>query len=159
MTDISLPALRAMFAHETDEVFLPCLTFTHPGLAVPIRVVANTEDVIRAAGTFIGCPFEVDLPGAQEGQLPQVEMRVDNVDPAILNSLRALDKNDDIKCLLEVVLATSPDTIEAGPFDFTVRSPIGYDALTITAPLAFEDILNDRYPKDDFTPTNAPSLF
>lgn len=158
MTEVSLQALQAMFAQETEEVFLSCLTLTHPDLSVPIRVVNNTEDVVRAAGTFIGCPFEVALPSSKEGQLPQVDLRVDNVDPAILNSLRGLSQDEDVKCLLEVVLASTPDTIEAGPFDFTLRS-VNYDAMTIDAALAFEDILNDRYPADDFTPTNSPGLF
>lgn len=158
MTQVSLAAMQAMFAPETEQVFLACLTISHPDMATPIRVVNDKQDLVRSAGTFIGYPFDAPLPNSQDDQLPQVQIRIDNVDPTILNQLRALDRDDDITVTLEIVMASSPDTVEAGPFDFTLKDT-SFDVASITGTLAYEDILNEVFPKDTFTPTNAPGLF
>ncbi len=59
---------------------------------------------------------------------------------------------------MTVVLASSPNTIEAGPFGFTVRE-VGYDTTTIEATLQYEDVLNDAHPADIYTPTDFRGLF
>lgn len=156
MTHLSPAALQAALAQETEEVFLACLTIEHPDLQTPIRLVNDTQDLVRAAGTFIAFPFEVPVPDADDQKLSQVQIRIDNVDRSITDTIRGLDGKPQIT--LEVVLASSPDTVEAGPFPFSLLDS-GYDALAVTGRLGFEDVLNEPFPKDSFTPQLFPGLF
>lgn len=156
MRNLSLPALQATFAQETGEVFLMCLTISGAGLAQPIRLVNDMQDLNRAAGLFQAFPFELALPQDLEDQLPQVRLSVDNVDRQIVRAVRALTAPPTVT--LEVVLASSPDTVEAGPFAMTLRLA-DYDAGTVSGMLGYEDMLNEPFPKDTFTPNNSPGLF
>jgi hypothetical protein len=58
----------------------------------------------------------------------------------------------------EVVLASSPDTVEAGPFTMTLVAA-EYDALVVTGELAFEDVLNEPFPGHGYIPSEYPGLF
>lgn len=156
MSELTLPALRGMFAGETDEAFLVCLTIEHEDLAAPIRLVNDTVDLTRSAGEFIAWPFEVALPDDVEAQLPRVQLVIDNVDRAIVAAIRPLQGR--VTLTLEVVLASSPNEVEAGPYALTLKD-VSYDRLTVSGTLGYEDVLNAPYPKDSFTPLNSTGLF
>jgi hypothetical protein len=153
---LSAAALQAVLAHQTEKVFLACLTITHADLALPIRVVNDGQDLVRTEGVFTAYPFEVPMPDSDSQKPPQVRLRIDNVDRSITAALRALSSKPTVT--LEVVLADSPNTIEAGPFPFTLQLA-SYDALVVEGTLGFEDVLNEPFPKDSFTPKLFPGLF
>jgi hypothetical protein len=153
---LSAAALQAVLAQQTGEVFLACLTITHPELATPIRIVNDRQNLMRAAGTYIAFPFECPMPDSDDQKLPQVEIRIDNVDRSITSALRGLAGKPTVT--LEIVLADSPDTVEAGPFPFSLFDAT-YSALVVQGRLAFEDMLNEPFPKDSFTPSLFPGLF
>ncbi|HET6805329.1 MAG TPA: DUF1833 family protein [Frateuria sp.] len=156
MNPVSIDAMRAMFAQETGEVFLVCLTITHPDIPTQ-RLVNNSEPVVRSAGTYNPCPMQLRLPDQREDQLPQVDIVVDNVDREVLRLLRTISGVPQVT--MEVILASSPDTVEAGPFNFSLKNAT-YDVLVINATLGFEDdILNQQVPAMCYTPTNSPGLF
>lgn len=155
-TQVSINAMRAMFAQQTAEVFLVCLTITHPDITT-LRLVNNTQPVVRAAGTYQPYPMQLILPAQRDDQLPQVDIVIDNVDREVLRQIRTVSGVP--KVTMEVILASSPDTVEAGPFDFSLKQA-GYDVLAITGTLGYEDdILNQRVPAMEYTPTNSPGLF
>jgi len=82
---------------------------------------------------------------------------VDNVDREVLQQIREVSGVP--KVTMEVILASSPDTVEAGPFDFSLKQA-SYDVLAITGTLGYEDdILNQRVPAMSYTPSNSPGLF
>jgi hypothetical protein len=85
-------------------------------------------------------------------------MSIDNIDTEILKAIRNLTgKRPSVR--MEVVLASSPDTVEAGPFNFSILS-INYNAASIQGTIGFEDdILNTAFPADTYTPTNSKGLF
>ena len=145
----------AAFAQETAEVMLIALTITHADLAAPIRVVNNHANIVSNGNTYVGFPFEIDLPDVGN-QLPRVTLRIDNVDRQIVDSLRVISSPFDLK--LEVLLASQPDTIEAS-FEGLKAISARYDALTVEAELGFEDVLSEPYPGDSFTPARNPGLF
>jgi hypothetical protein len=156
MTQLSLPALQAVLAQESGEVFLACLTITHAMLAAPIRLVDDTKDLIRAAGTFSAFSFAITVPPQQDDKLPSVKLTVDNVDRSIAVALRSISSPASVS--LEIVLASSPDTVEQGPFALTLRNAqIVADA--VVCDLMFEDLLNEPFPKNYFTPVDFPGLF
>ena len=153
---LSQAARRAVNAQETDAVFLLLLTLDHEDLAEPIRVVNNTQDVASRGDTYIAYPFEITLPDEDPESVTRVTLRIDNVDREIVKNLRAT--TSPLSVGLEVVIAASPDTLEAGPFKMTLVSA-EYDALTVTGELAFEDVLNEPFPGHSYVPSEYPGLF
>jgi hypothetical protein len=153
---LSLAARHALTASETDEVFLILLTIASAEMAVPIRVVNDRANLVSRGATFIAFPFDLVLPTDDGETLSQVQLRIDNVDREIVAAIRQLTTPPDVT--LEVVRAAEPDVIEAGPFAMQLVAA-DYTALVVTGTLAFEDVLNARFPGDDFAPASHPGLF
>jgi hypothetical protein len=151
--------LRAVLASETDEVFLMCLTLSHPSFAESYKLVTDTHELVRASGTFEPFAFTLNLPTQDDSAQAQVQMVIDNVDNKILQSIRNLPAGVRPDVLAEVVTASEPDALVAGPLDFKILS-IDYDEAQISATIGFEDdILNTAIPGDIYSPTNSPGLF
>lgn len=153
---LSLAARRALTGSETDEVFLILLTIASAEMAVPIRVVNDRANLTSRGNAFIAFPFDLVLPADDGETLSQVQLRIDNVDREIVAALRQLTTPPDVT--MEVVRAAEPDIVEAGPFAMQLVAA-DYTALVVTGTLAFEDVLNARFPGDDFAPASHPGLF
>jgi hypothetical protein len=156
MRALSLAARRAMFAPSTDQVFLALLTISGTGIPTPLRFVNNSEDVVSNGNTHLAYPFQISLPDEREDSPAQVTLIIDNIDQSIVAGIRLLTKPP--KITLEVILASDPDTVEAGPFEFSLNG-VEYNAITVTGTLAFEEVLNEPYPCDSFDPTRFPGLY
>ena len=152
---LSAAAKAAITAQETPEVFLILCTIQHADMET-LYFARNTQDVISRGNTYWGWPFEIALPDETDDALPTPQLRIDNVDRRIMQGVRLLTTAPSV--LLEVVLASTPDVVEAGPFPFTLRG-VEYDALVITATLAPEDVLNEPAMQYRFTPQTTPGLF
>lgn len=155
--NLSSTARRAVFAQQTGEVLVHLLTLSHPSLPVPIRVTDNAEDVVSLGTTYQHFPFEATLPDETDEGVPEVSLSICNADRAIVRAVREL-QGDAMTAELRVVLADSPDVTEAGPYTFSLRD-IEYDAAVVRGKLRFEDLLNEPYPCDEFTPTRTPGVF
>jgi hypothetical protein len=158
---LSSDALAAIFAQETgtDKVFLLLLELAHASIT-PIRVVNNMQPVTFDGHTWVACAFGIALPPEQDEKPPQVRLRIDNVDRLIVEGVRLLTgpATATLRVVFEDPGAPGSATLEAGPFVFTLRG-VEYDALEVVGTLAYEDILNDEYPQDAFTPALYPGLF
>jgi hypothetical protein len=153
---LSPVAAEAILARETGEVFLVCLTVSGDGLDT-LRAVNNTESVVRAGGTYHPYPFEAVLPEDSDAASPQVQLRIDNCDRQVTRALR--EYSGVPQCTLEVILASDPDTVEVGPFEFSILA-VEYDAMVISVNLGYEeDFLNQAVPAQSYTPTSSPGLF
>lgn len=146
----------AAFAQETDQVYLVLLKIEHSSLSVPIRVVNNFTNITSNGEEYIGFPFDLELPQDLEDALPSVNLTICNVDRQIVLAIRSLLGPPTMS--ISVCLASSPDTIEAGPYLMTLREA-NYDTMAVTGTLMSEDMLNEAYPGDYFTPSNFPGLF
>ncbi|TPG50672.1 DUF1833 domain-containing protein [Rhodanobacter glycinis] len=156
MRVVSVNALRAMLAQETAEVFLCCITITHPAI-VTQRLVNNPQALVRSAGTYTPCPMQMTLPAQRSDQIPQVNLVIDNVDRTVLEQIRTVAGIPQVT--MEVVLASSPDVVEAGPFDFSLLVA-AYDVMVLTGTIGYaDDVLNQKVPAMEYTPTNSPGLF
>ena len=147
---------QALQAQETDEVISILLTLTHPNFAAPIRVTDNGEDLTSNGDVYTSFPFQVTTPGDSE-TATTVRLSIDGTDRRIIQEIRGTNY-EPIKVDLCVVLAATPDLIEIGPYSFTLRN-INYTATTVDGDLQFEDILNEPYPADSFTPSRFPGCF
>jgi hypothetical protein len=153
---LSAAATAAIHAQETGEVFLFLITIAHESFTPTLRFVNNTVSITSRGEVYEAWPFALNLPDEREEAIPTVQIAIDNIDRRIMEGIRALPTAPTIN--LEIVLASSPDTVEAGPFPFTLRG-VEYDALVITGTLAYEDILNEPAMAFSFTPRYFPGLF
>jgi hypothetical protein len=153
---LSSAAKAALTFQETGEIYLMLLTIQHPALIPSLYFANNNADITSRGNTYLAWPFQVALPEEREDTVPTIQIVIDNIDRRIMAGIRSLPTAPTV--LLEVVLASSPDTVEAGPFNFTLRG-VDYDALTITGTLSPEDILNEPFPQYTYSPASFPGLF
>lgn len=150
---LSSGARAALYEQTSDEIWLELITIDHDDLATPIRLVGNSEDVVSNGNTFTACGFP-PVPLPSDGQ--DVTLIVENVSQTILTAVRSIVTPIDIT--LEVVLASDPDTVEAGPFEFQSRKFV-FSARTIEFSLMFEPLLSEPFPASSYTPIDYPGLF
>jgi hypothetical protein len=153
---ISATAKSAAFAEETSEAFLVLLQITAPSLAATINVVNNYSNITSNGTEYIGFPFDITIPDESESQMPSAKLTIDNVDRQIVEAVRMLTETANIS--ISVILASSPNTIERGPYSMQMRN-VEYDGINVSADLLSDDIFNEPYPGKAFTPTNWPGLF
>ena len=153
---ITTTARQATYDAETSEAFLILLTLTHPDLAGPIRVVNNGVDVVSGGDTFIAFPFRLSLPTDSDERPPRARLSIDNVDRQIVTAVRQV--SGPIGVLMEIVLASDPDTIEASFPDFELTE-VRYDALVVEGDLGIEAFVREPFPGDRFTPSGYLGLF
>lgn len=157
MREVSAPALQAMLAQETAEVFVPLLRIEHPDLADPILLAYNTEPVVRSDGTYLPYAFSINLPQQVEDETPTLSVTIDNTDLEVNDKIRSLVGQPQVT--FSVVLASSPDTVEAGPFAMSLQQATA-NAQTITGTLGYElDIFAQQVPAQQYLPTSSPGLF
>lgn len=151
---LSAPATAALVAEETDEVFLILVKIDHADLDQPIRVVNNIEEIVSGGETYVGLPFEVELP--DEGDRPgEARLSVDNVDRRIVEAIRTISTPPSVT--IKVVLASQPDTIEYQLDGLTMRD-VSYDAATVQGYLRYEDLSSENVA-DMIVPSRFPGLF
>lgn len=154
--DTSLTFRRAVFSQQTGEVLLSLVSIEHATLASPIRLVNNLVDITSRGNTFAACGFGLLPPQETSDRLPTSSIWIDNVDQALTESVRSITTPATVT--LEIILASDPDRVEAGPFVFRLER-IDINAENITGRLAFEDFLNERVPAGRISPTTFPGVF
>lgn len=153
---ISARFRAAMQAGQTDEVISFLLTLRHPSFLVPVRVTDNGEDLVSGGETYVHFPFQITLAGETESS-PTVKLSIDGTDRKIIQEIRGTN-GEPIQVELSVVLAATPDVIEAGPSFFKLRN-VTYDAGTVSGDLRLEELLTEPYPTDSFSPSRFPGCF
>ena len=153
---VSATARQASYDAETSEAFLILLTLNHVDLSGPIRVANNAVDVVSRGDTFLAFPFRLQLPSDSDERPPRARLQIDNVDRQIVQAVRSV--TGAIGVLMEIVLASDPDTLEAAFPDFELQE-VRYDALVVEGDLGIEAFLREPFPGDRFTPSGYPGLF
>ncbi len=153
---VSQTVKQAVNAPETGETFIILLTIDHADLSQPIRVSSDAVDTVSRGDTFVAFPFELSLPDDTEDRLPRARLRIDNIDREVVKAVRSITSAPSV--LIEIVLASDPETVEVSFPDFQMRD-IGYDALTVEGSLTLEEIAGEPYPARIFSPADFPGLF
>jgi hypothetical protein len=157
MRDFSAAARENLLATSADEPFLVLLEITHADLAVPVRVVNDTQNLTSNGIEFIGCPFNVTLPDDVAGQMPQAQLEVDNIGRDLTQWLEFSRGGQGARCRIIQVMRSDPDTIE---FDMTLDlTNMKITNETVSGSLGFENMLNRTGTIPTFTPQNAPGLW
>ena len=157
MRNFSAAARENLLATSADEPFLVLLEITHADLAVPVRVVNDTQNMTSNGIEYIGCPFNVTLPDDVAGQMPQAQLEVDNIGRDLTQWLEFSRGGQGARCRIMQVLRSDPNTIE---FDMTLDlTNMKITNETVSGSLGFENILNRTGTIPTFTPQNAPGLW
>lgn len=153
---LSSSARAAFLSPEMDDVALILLTIDEASLPEPIRVVHNTEDVTSRGDLYVAFVFGIELP-AETGSAPTpVRIQIDAVDRTTIQAIRNATGQPTVT--IEIVLASDPDEVEAGPFNFRLESAT-YSAVSVVGEIAFESIERTRSINHKFTPYIFPDLF
>lgn len=156
MRTLSSAFLQAIHAEGSAEVLLPLVKLSHTDWASDIRLAADYQQVTHSGEIYTPFAFQLSLPDDADEGMPVLRFVFDNVSQELITQFRAV--SDPITARVVWVLASQPDTIEAGPFDVELWG-IEYDAFTISGVLQIEPILDERCGFKEMTPSNAPGLF
>lgn len=150
--NLSSRARTAALSLESSEAWLVLLEIHHPTITTPFRVVRNTEAVTSKGVKYYAYPFDIVL-GEDDGEhLPEVSLTIDNVDRALVETIRTLAESPTV--ILKLVLASQPDVVELEITGLVLRE-VEYDAYAITGRLYADDILSMRHPADLITPASG----
>lgn len=170
LTSMSAAAIRSVFSPEADADLFMLLTIYDPtdGVTVVARLsdgftqrISETADdvvygVVSRSNNYIFLPMEITLPTEQEAQAPSCSITLHDVTRYIMPIIRTLNGPPSVK--LELVLSTTPDTVEASFSEFYLTG-ITYNADSVSASLQMIDYSREGMPKDSFTPALFPGMF
>lgn len=154
---LSAALRREMMAAESGTAAVLLLTITHASLAVPIRVTNAGQTVTSRGDDFLHCPFDITLPRASDDAPPTVRLDICGVDRQMIQAVRLID-GERARVALELVHSEDFDVVEIGPLEFDLLD-VTYDALVVSGNIGYEDLLNEKFPKDIFGPTTTPGIF
>jgi hypothetical protein len=148
--------IQAALEPNTGEVFLFLLTVSHPSFLQPIRLVNNVEPIVSRGQEYIAFPLEISLPPDDGETLPSIQIKASNASLELVDEIRSVVGPMELR--LELILASSPDWIEASIENMRVAS-IQYDKDAITMTATVDDLLNLAFPKERYLPSNFAGLF
>ncbi len=154
--DVSLAARAALYAQQTSVVPLMLLTIDHDDLVAPVRLVSDLVNLTSRGNTYSAFPFEPMLPPAVQGELPRLDLVFHDVEQELVAIARSISTPATVS--MELVMSTSPDTVEAGPWQYDVTS-IQYTAAELRLGLTVEQLITEPYPYRLFNPVDFPLLF
>lgn len=155
---LSVAAIKALLDQQTDEIFLTTLEISHPAWGNPVRIVNNTEPIVRNGQTYEPLAFRPQLPLDSDGENPDINLIIDGVDRQMIQALRSIP-SEQPQIRMEVIRASAPDLVEIGPFDFRIIGAT-YTQQTVSVQLSYEtDYLDEPFTKSRFTPQTARGLF
>ena len=147
--------LRQLSAQESDDVALVLLTLSRADWGDATRLVADEEEVTSRGQLFMPYAFTFLLP-TDGDEAPTAKLVVDNVARDLVDNVWAV--TGPVSVMLEIVLASAPDTLVTSWTGFEMRAITG-DSSQISGELAFENLREQRFPKGRFYPSNFPGLF
>jgi hypothetical protein len=115
-----MPWLSAINDGETGEVVLTLLRLSHADWASDVLLVNNTSDVVHDGETFTAAGFDLALPDQAQDRNAAMRWTLMDVDHDVIALLRTT--NDVIDVEVSVILASDPDTVQAGPYAAEIRS-------------------------------------
>ena len=153
---ITLVSQQALYAQETEKVFLVLLTIDHDDFASPFRLVNNTEDVTSGGDLYVAFPFKLELPADSDNEPPEATLSIDNVDRQIVNLVRSISTSADVT--IEIIRSDDPDVIEASFSNMKLKD-VSYNAQTVSGRLVFERFDFEPYPAGRITPSDFSGVF
>jgi hypothetical protein len=169
---MSPAAVRAVFSPDSDADLILLLTIYNPedpdqvvlriadGYTQRISSLETADDVVYGVRSrqedFIFLPMEISLPSEDEAQAPKCSIVLNDVSRYAIPIVRTIKGPP--KVLLELVLSTTPDTVETSFSGFYINS-FTYNAESVSADLAMIDYEREPFPQHTFSPAYFPGMF
>lgn len=163
--NLSNAAKQAIFAQQTDEVFILLVTIEHENFTDPIRVASDPKQVLPDAGVrgvvsrgeeYVYLPFTINLPMQDDTGVARASISIDNISREIVAAVRKATSA--LSITIEVVLASDVETLEMSIPDFRLER-VTYDALTVSGDISVEYYDLEPFPARRFTPSDFPGVF
>jgi len=173
MRNYSASARENLLATSANEPFLVLLEITHSDLAVPVRVVNDTQSIYLDEVEYVGCPFDITLPDDVNGQVPQAKLEIDNIGRDLTQWLEYSRGGQGARCRIMQALRSNDvyaldyfaddyvaPTLTDIEFDMTLDlTNMVITNETVVGMLGFQNMLNITGTIPTFTPQNAPGLW
>jgi hypothetical protein len=172
MTDTTLTAaIKEAYASAPNNVVIyHTIELIHPaflnslGAAAPIRVVKDYQDLVSAtleitsttapltAVTFTAFNFEFTKPEISPTGVPQITLKIDNVDRSISANIElAMATTDLITVIYREFISTDLSAPQNNPpLSMTIMS-INVDVFSVTATAGFPNLMNKRFPTTEYS--------
>lgn len=151
-------------------VIFHTLEINHPAFSAPIRVVRDYVDLVATlessapsnAGqsvTFTAFNFEITKPEVSASAVPQVSIRIDNVDRSIVANIEAaVGTTELLSCIYREYVSTDlAAPANDPPLHLTIMS-ITADVFSVSATAGFPDLVNRRFPTLEYSAQTFPGL-
>lgn len=133
------------------------LEITHAQLAVPVRIVRDTDNLTSGGNLYTAVPFDITLPDEVSGKLPRAQLRIDNVGRELTQWLDQSKGGKGAQVRVMQVMRDTPNVVE---YDITCDLlQVGQNSAMILAQIGYEDILNMPALPISYRPDTAPGLF
>ncbi len=152
----STDAINAMTEQETGAVFLTLLDLYVDDTLV-LSITDDTQTITSNGKEYIPWGFKPILPSQTADAASTCSLQIDNVDLTIARTIKQ-SINKRISATVKVVLATSPDVIEQGPYNFILRN-IKINKDTITGELCDDYMADMKFTTWTYSPKDFPGMF
>lgn len=149
------PAITQAVAQHSDDPFIVLLTVDHATLPTPIYIARNRENIVSRGNKYLAYPFQISLP-TDSDNAPQARITVANISRLIGQALERCVYPP--TCTIELVLASTPDTVERSWDDFSITQ-VSWDAFRVTATLEVLGYWDEPWPGVFMTPKDFPGMF
>ncbi len=127
------------------------------------RLVGNESGLVgywplSEGDIYLASGFDIRLLDEIEGQVPQAQLTIQNVDRRIIENIRQITSDEPVDCRLEVVLGSAVHVPEISISGLELRD-IGYDVINVTGILTKKDPSSEQFPAGTFSPGRFPSGF
>lgn len=170
-------AIREAYASaDLTELVLDTLELRHPNFVddnnnpTAIRIVRAFQDYSLCLETnapvnggqyvtFVGCPFDFTLPAWDATQVPQLQIKIDNVDRRITQALEEASVSIvPIGVTYRPYLASDPSAPQMNPpFTFTLSKVVA-DVFQVVGTATTNDVNNWPFPNRVYRPAEFPGL-
>lgn len=170
LSSLSAAAVKAMYSSETEESIIMLLTIYDPSTNLPVvrladnytKRISETADevyygVTSRSNDYTFLPMEISLPTETDTGAPSCSITLKYVTREAIELVRT-QLTKPTKILLELVLASSPGTVEASFPAFYITSAT-YSAESINFTLNMISYESEPFPAFNFTPNYFPGLF
>lgn len=154
--NLTSATLREIYETSSDAAFYLLVTVTHPNLPAPFRAVNNNEPVTSRGNRFEAWWFRFTLPDDSRERPGEVMFQLDAVALPLVTDLRAMVTPPAMH--IELVSSKRPDVVELEITDLILRD-VNWNQETINFRCVHEDVLNARFPADDYSPQRYPGIF
>ena len=148
---------RALRETAPTDRLLTALEIRHPAVAVPVRVINDTQDRTIEGNRYIALRFDARLADDIAGQAPQAELGIDNVGRELTQWIEAAGGGVGASARILQVLDIPDPPVE---WEVTMDvAGMAVDSERVTARLGFDPLLGGAAVTLRHDPETSPGLF